>query len=448
MVSRAKATVATRFGSALLVALLGAAWIAAGAMASAAVSPLTGLRQAQSDLTAMARGAGSAAVRQELGSASADLAGATASWLWIDPSHVIAPGHGGLTFAGTRAALSALERIPAGSVPAAGFAAAQASILAADRTLAALAIRQALGGPGGLLERAAGMILSGDRWAATSRPDLAAEQYGAGWRDAFVALAGLVVSRVTFVSPAALGRAAEQALHGAAPIRPVGVHVVHGRPGLEQSGKPEVLFVGMESCAACAIERWGVVVALSRFGIFSNVALGQSAVSESPFVRSFTFLGASYLSPYVSFVPVELSSDAPAPGGGFAPLGRLTPAQGSLFRALDRKATVPFIDVANGFADLGAAVSPALGEGVSWSELAASEGRPREPVGRAVAATAEVLTAEICRATGGMPAPVCGSPVVQDYSSRLARFGGIGSGCAVLNGRARSPRPRNIPSPR
>jgi hypothetical protein len=302
--------------------------------------------------------------------------------------------------------------------------------------LAALAIRQGLGGPGGLLERAAGMILSGDRWAGTSRPDFAAEQYGAGWRDAFMALTGLVVSRVTFVSPGALGRSAEQALHGGAPVRPAGVRVVHGRPGLEHAGKPEVLFVGMESCAACAIERWGVAVAPSRFGIFDNLQLGQSAVSESPFVRSFTFVGARYLSPYVSFVPVELSSDAPAPGGGFAPLGRLTPAQGALFRALDPKAIAPFIDVGNRFADVGAAVSPAFAEGLSWSEMAAVPGRPRAAAGRAIAATADVLTAAICQATGGMPAAVCGSPAVQDYSSRLAGFGGLGSGCAV-SGRTR-----------
>ena len=447
MVSRAR--LAARLGSASLLALLGAAWIAAGA--KAAVAPLTGLGQARSELSALAGGAVPAAVRQELGSASDDLAGATASWLWVDPSHLIAPEHGGVVFAGTRAALSALERIPAGSVSAAGLAAAQASILAADRALAVLAIRQGLGGPGGLLARAAGMILSGDRWAVTSRPDLGAEQYGAGWRDAFMALTTLVVSRVTFVSPGALDRAAGQALHGGAPIRPAGVHVVHGRPGLEHAGKPEVLFVGTESCAACAIERWGVAVALSRFGFFANLQLGQSAVSESPFVRSFTFVGARYLSPYVSFVPVELSSDAPAASGGFAPLGRLTPAQGALLRALDPQATAPFVDVGNRFTDVGAAVSPAFGEGLSWSKLAAVPGRPRAAAGRAIAATAEVLTAEICGATGGMPAAVCGAPAVQDYSSRLARFSGLGSGCA-LSGRAlpstASSRPRISPSPR
>ena len=51
--------------------------------------------------------------------------------------------------------------------------------------------------------------------------------------------------------------------------------------------------------------------------------------------------------------------------------------------------------------------------------------------GQAIAASAELLTAEICRATGGVPAPVCGGAAVQDYSKRLGRFGGRGSGCVV-----------------
>ena len=123
--------------------------------------------------------------------------------------------------------------------------------------------------------------------------------------------------------------------------------------------------------------------------------------------------------------------------------GPSSPSDGSprqqrrLFHGLDPKGLVPFIDVANRFADVGATVSPGLAQGLSWSQLAVSVGRPRTGYGQAIAATAEVLTAEICRATGGAPASVCGSAVVQDYSSRLARFGGRGSGCPTSGGAAR-----------
>jgi len=174
------------------------------------------------------------------------------------------------------------------------------------------------------------------------------------------------------------------------------------------------------------------VVALSQFGVFSNLRLGESAVDQRPFVLSFTFSGARYFSPYLSFEGVEVSSDLPAPrGGGFRTLDRLTPAEGRLLRSLDARRTAPFVNVGNQFVDLGATVSPGLGQGLSWSQLAASVGRPRTSVGQGIAASAEVFTAELCRVTGGAPSSVCGSAVVQDYATRLAGFGRRGTGCPI-----------------
>src|ERR1017187_1249607 len=37
---------------------------------------------------------------------------------------------------------------------------------------------------------------------------------------------------------------------------------------LTANGKPEILYVGGEYCPYCAFERWGMIVALSRFGNF------------------------------------------------------------------------------------------------------------------------------------------------------------------------------------
>ena len=82
-------------------------------------------------------------------------------------------------------------------------------------------------------------------------------------------------------------------------------------------------------------------------------------------------------------------------------------------------------------------MSPELGQGLSWSQLAASVHRPRTPAGQVIAASAEVFTAEICRATGGEPTSICASSVVQDYTSRLTRFGARGAGCPVGGAGAR-----------
>ena len=394
--------------------------------------PLEALVQARRDLASLA-GSGSPADRGSLTAGELALARATAPSLWIDPDHLVAPGYGLSTFANSRAALRDLERVSSSAVAAGRVAGIEALILGADRGLAVVAVHQAAGGPGFLLVRAAGMILSGDRWAATSRLDLGAEQYGAAWQDAFEALTQLVVLRTVFTPAATVGAGAENALRSSS-TRPVGVRLLSGRPPLERAAKPEVLFVGLESCGLCAVERWGLVVALSRFGAFTNLRLGQSATTSPPIVASFMFFGSGYVSPYVSFVPLELSSDVPRPGGGYEPLARLTAPQRSLLHALDPTGAAPFVDVGNRAIDVGATASSAAIGGSSWSALAGSLRNPQAPSGQAIAATAEVLTAEICRATGGAPASVCGGAAVRDYARRLARFGGRGGGCAIGGG--------------
>lgn len=413
----------------------GAAGVAAGAGAGAG-SPLAGLEQARSVLGALAGQTQSANARRSLTVAEGELGAAVVPALWIDGGQPVAPPYGVSVFAHSRAALAALEQVPSSGAPAGAVAGVETSVLAADRNLALAALRQAVAGPGGLLARAKGMILSGDRWAETSRVDFGAVQYGAAWRDAFGALIEVVELRALLVSPAAIGAGAENAL-GRRSIAPAGVRALAGRGGLSRSGLPDVLFVGTESCRFCATERWGLIAALSQFGRFSNLHLSQSATTQRPIVRSFTFHGSSYRSLYVSFDPVELTSDVPRPGGGYQPEDRLTSGQRQLMRALDPAGTAPFVDVANQFADVGATVPPDALSGLPWGALSASFSRPKTASGQAIAATAEVLTAEICHATGGAPAAVCGASAVQDYATRLARFGGPGGGCPVMLGVAR-----------
>jgi hypothetical protein len=118
-------------------------------------------------------------------------------------------------------------------------------------------------------------------------------------------------------------------------------------------------------------------------------------------------------------------------------LSQPNPAQRSLLHALDPGGIAPFVDVGNRAIDVGAIVASAALGGSSWSALAGSLRNPRAPAGQAIAATAEVLTAEICRATGGAPTSVCGGAAVRDYSRRLARFGGRGGGCPIGPGEPR-----------
>src|SRR5579859_2792490 len=51
-------------------------------------------------------------------------------------------------------------------------------------------------------------------------------------------------------------------------------------PLLTANGKPELIYVGAEYCPYCAGERWGTVVALSRFGTFSGLTLMRSSSTD------------------------------------------------------------------------------------------------------------------------------------------------------------------------
>ena len=53
-----------------------------------------------------------------------------------------------------------------------------------------------------------------------------------------------------------------------------------GQPALTSGGKPEILYMGAEYCPYCAAERWAMVVALSRFGTFSNLHLIHSSSAD------------------------------------------------------------------------------------------------------------------------------------------------------------------------
>jgi Domain of unknown function (DUF929) len=409
------------------MALVCFAFLASAASAAASSVPLGSLKRAQQQLRTLTTNAHSPGDRKRLAKAYVYVTGATFPPLWIDAKDAVAPGYGTLVFAYSRAALATLQPLATSGGPSPALLASEKLILGADRGLAQRVIQDAAEGAG-LLVRAQGMVRSGDRWAAASRFALAAEQYGVAWLDAFAALTPLVVTAATNVPAGPLGDAAENAL-GSTRVSLAAVDFLKNQPPLTANGKPEVLFIGAEACPYCAAERWGMVVALSQFGTFSNLQLIQSATTEHPIVRSFTFHGSGYQSPYISFVPVELTSNVVGRGGRYQRLQQLTPAQNALFTELAPSQTVPVVDVANQTANVGSTVSPTLTGGLSWRQLASSLKRPNSVSGQAIAGMAEVLTAEICQATGGAPASVCGSAVVQDYEAALPRLDGRGGGC-------------------
>jgi hypothetical protein len=402
----------TRLLRSLGLAVVGALLLTAGAGAASRTSPRQALLQALSRARAMTNVA-----------AARELALATFPELWINGRDAVAPSYGTTVFNDSAAALRALER--AGRSQAA--ITTITLIIRADRALAAGAIADAHGGPAQPLIAAKGALAAGDRAASHRDSATAVQSYTNAWLFAFRALDRLVVAEVTHMPASALATAADNAL-GSRVIALAGPRILHGQPPLRAGGKPELFYAGSEACPFCAVERWGMIVALSQFGTFSKVALIQSVTTDHPAVRTFTFFGSSYRSHYLTFVPVEVWSNV-RHGFSFSHLQRLSPFERGLVHRFDPPLTTPFLDIAGSFVRVGSTVDPHLLGGLSWAQIGASLKDPSSLPAQAVGGTAEVLTAELCEVTGGKPASVCSSSVVSEYERALPLLNGHGGGC-------------------
>jgi hypothetical protein len=197
-------------------------------------------------------------------------------------------------------------------------------------------------------------------------------------------------------------------------------------PRLVADGKPRVLYVGAEFCPFCAAERWPVVVALSRFGTWSDLGATHSASKDVyPNTQTLSFHGATYTSDYLSFTGVETTGNTPV-DGRYPPLDSLDPADKKVVDDYNKPpytataGSIPFVDWAGQYVTSGATYSPKVLEGMSRAQIAAALQHPKNPVAKAVGGAATVLTAVLCEATGGQPSEVCSAPGVTAAADAVA----------------------------
>jgi hypothetical protein len=197
---------------------------------------------------------------------------------------------------------------------------------------------------------------------------------------------------------------------------------------LTSGGKPEMLYMGAEYCPFCAAERWGMVVALSRFGTFKNLSTTHSASGdEFPNTSTWTFYKSSYTSKYLTFSSVEMQTNKLASDGqSYTTLQTPTAAQNALLAKYDAppyvasadKGAIPFIDIGNKYMISGASYSPQVLQGKTWSQIATALKDPSSPIAKAVDGTANYITAAICKVTGNQPATAC-TPAVKKLEAKL-----------------------------
>ena len=192
-----------------------------------------------------------------------------------------------------------------------------------------------------------------------------------------------------------------------------------GQPALTVDSKPLIVYIGAEYCPYCAAQRWGLAVALSRFGTFTGLGeTKSSSIDAFPGTATLSFHGATYTSQYIAFQGVETTSNV-RQGDGYAPLDTPTDAQNQLMKTYNPDGSIPFLDIANTYVMSGASISPEVLQGKAGIAIAGLLSTPDDPIAKAVDGSANAFTAAICDVTGGQPAAVCTSSAVTAYQAKL-----------------------------
>lgn len=193
---------------------------------------------------------------------------------------------------------------------------------------------------------------------------------------------------------------------------------------LVADGKPRVLYIGAEYCPYCAVQRWPVIVALSRFGTWGNLQQTTSAAAPEvlPKTSTFSFHGAKYTSDLLSFSGIETETNQVV-GNGYAPLDPLPAADNALMRKYDTSGGIPFLDIGGKYAFTGAMYKAELIAGKSHAQIAAALANPDSAIAKGIDGSANVLTSILCAQTGNKPAAVCTSAGVTKASEALRNAG-------------------------
>jgi len=189
---------------------------------------------------------------------------------------------------------------------------------------------------------------------------------------------------------------------------------------LENGGKPEILYIGGEYCPYCAVTRWSMIIALSRFGNFSGVEYMLSTSSDvNPNTPTFTFANSSYSSSYISLVTVEHYDRSE---NVFQPL---TANESSLFSQYDQSGGIPFIDFANQYLVTGvkAGLSTLDLAGMNWTQVENQLNTPGSQAAQAIVGEANFLISAICAIDGQQPSSVCS----QSYADLPLSYPGYSS---------------------
>jgi hypothetical protein len=185
--------------------------------------------------------------------------------------------------------------------------------------------------------------------------------------------------------------------------------------------KPVVFFYGAEFAPYAAVQRWPLILALSRFGAFKQLGLMQSSGTTAfADLSTFTFWNSTYTSKYLDLQTVERYGSLNPTGGRYLPLQRPDAKQAAAIASYGQSPdTFALTDVANRFVLNGASFAPGVLAGLSQSQIAGDLSTTASPLTQAVVTAANEITASICAVDQDRPSAVCDSHAVSDADQEL-----------------------------
>jgi hypothetical protein len=206
--------------------------------------------------------------------------------------------------------------------------------------------------------------------------------------------------------------------------------VLSGQPPMTLNGKsPAMLYYGAEYCPYCAAERWAMTAALSRFGTWSNLKITASSHTDvDPETHTFSYYGATFSSPYLTFAGIEAVSNIPT-STYYQPLMTPTKQEQNIIStyytpkyipgAVAGQVGFPFVNINNQALISGPSYDPGILANQSWSQIAGGLSDASNPATQAIVATANYISAVICASTKDQPSAVCTSSGVRTAAKAL-----------------------------
>jgi hypothetical protein len=206
-------------------------------------------------------------------------------------------------------------------------------------------------------------------------------------------ISSALYQNLTSVSTSTLAPIGSGGVTPPAPISPVGQSIA-------VDGKPAVLYIGAEFCPYCAIERWSMAVALSKFGNFSGIQYMISAPNDGN-VYTLSFRNASYTSKYIGFLAIE-NEDR-----NHNLIQSPNSTEEDIWNTYNAN-SYPFIYFNGEYYIKSPQFDYSYLQNLNWSQIASQLNNPGSTVARVVDGAANTMISAICKMDGGSPATVCG----------------------------------------